>query len=378
MTGLRVGLVCPYSFDRPGGVQNHVRGLAAYLRQVGHDPYVLAPGSQEPADLGPGRFTSAGSALPIRYNGSIARVNFGPRSAARVRRWLREGRFDLIHIHEPITPSIGLLALWAGSAPVVATFHTATPRSRTMQVAGDVLRGSIAKIDAGIAVSEPARQVVVQHLGRDALVIPNGFTQRQYVVAAEAAAACRTDGGWRGGDRPRLTFLGRTDEPRKGLGVLLGALPAIRAAVGEVEVVVAGGSAKALPPGCRSLGAVDEPTKLRLLADTDVFVAPHVARESFGIVVIEALASGARVVASALPAFADLLEGGRLGEMFEVGDPAGLARAVERALAGPAPSTAVQDTHRFDWGVVGPAVVDVYRRVIADAGRRQRGLSREN
>ena len=134
---LRVGIVCPYSFDVPGGVQNHVLGLARHLRQGGHRPYVLAPGELGPsaAALGIEDFASVGAAMPVPYNGSVARVNFGPLSAARVRRWLRNGKFDLIHIHEPITPSISLLALWAAEQPVVATFHTATPRSRSMQLA---------------------------------------------------------------------------------------------------------------------------------------------------------------------------------------------------------------------------------------------------
>ena len=134
---LRVGIVCPYSFDAPGGVQNHVLGLARYLRRSGHLPSVLAPGELDPASVGLDveEFASVGAAVPVRYNGSVARVNFGPLSAARVRRWLRKGDFDLLHIHEPITPSISLLALWAAEQTVVATFHAATPRSRSIQLA---------------------------------------------------------------------------------------------------------------------------------------------------------------------------------------------------------------------------------------------------
>jgi phosphatidylinositol alpha-mannosyltransferase len=213
-------MVCPYSFDVPGGVQNHVLGLARFLRQAGHRPYVLAPG-----ELGPSAaafdledFASAGAAIPLPYNGSVARVNFGPLSAARVRRWLRNGKFDLIHIHEPITPSISLLALWAAEQPVVATFHTATPRSRSMQLAGGVLRAAIEKIDAGIAVSESARNVVVQHLGRDAVVIPNGIWFDDFSKPP-------TTGSLRPSQQPRLIFIGRLDEPRKGIDVLLDAVP---------------------------------------------------------------------------------------------------------------------------------------------------------
>jgi phosphatidyl-myo-inositol alpha-mannosyltransferase len=196
---LRVGMVCPYSFDVPGGVQNHVLGLARYLRQAGHRPCVLAPGElrSSTAALDLEDFASVGAAMPVPYNGSVARVNFGPLSAARVRRWLRNGKFDLIHIHEPITPSIALLALWAAEEPVVATFHTATPRSRSMQLASGVLRAAIEKIDAGIAVSESARNVVVQHLGRDAVVIPNGirfedFAKRRPPMRAEPFDKLRT------------------------------------------------------------------------------------------------------------------------------------------------------------------------------------------
>ncbi|MET0695116.1 MAG: glycosyltransferase family 4 protein, partial [Propionibacteriaceae bacterium] len=286
---LKIGLVCPYSFETPGGVQNHVRGLATYLRAQGHDPHILAPGDYLPDDTDPpiDRFTSAGAALPVRYNGSVARVNFGPLSAARVGRWLRHGRFDLVHIHEPVTPSISMLALWAADVPVVATFHTATPRSRSMQLAGGALRAAIEKIDAGIAVSESARKVVVQHLGRDALVIPNGFRYHDFApsgvgggpgsVSSSFSTSSTAGGRWRTGTRPRLSFLGRMDEPRKGLDTLLAALPLIRSGFGEVEVVLAGEGNRALPPGLRTLGIISDRQKADLLSSSDVFVAPHVA-----------------------------------------------------------------------------------------------------
>src|SRR4029450_9044373 len=325
-------MVCPYSFDVPGGVQNHVLGLARYLRESGHRPYVLAPGELgSPAGLGLEDFASAGVAMPIPYNGSVARVNFGPLSAARVRRWLRNGKFDLIHLHEPITPSISLLALWAAEQPVVATFHTATPRSRSMQLASGVLRAAIEKIDAGIAVSESARNVVVQHLGRDAVVIPNGIRfddfARRPLMRAESPPTPH---------RPRLVFIGRLDEPRKGLDVLLAALPLIKQVRPDLEGVVAGQGSRPLPPGCGNLGTITEEAKIALLGSADVFVAPQLARESFGIVLPEAMATGVQIVASDLPSFADLLgarhDERRLGEVFTVGDHRALAQAALRVL----------------------------------------------
>ncbi len=375
---LRIGLVCPYSFDSPGGVQNHVLGLARHLTSHGHRPQVLAPGELGSAAevLNPDLFTSAGATVPVRYNGSIARVNFGPLSAARVRRWLKSRPFDLLHIHEPITPSISILALWAADTPVVATFHTATPRSRSMQVAGGVLRASIEKIDAGIAVSESARNVVVQHLGRDAVVIPNGFRYDDFTPPAPGPSR------WRGGTVPRLVFLGRLDEPRKGLDVLVAALPLIRARWPELQVVVAGQGNHALPAGCHSLGPVSDTRKAELLVSADVFVAPHLERESFGIVLLEAMASGAAVVASDLAPFADLLgrgdraRGGGLGELFSTGDPTALARAVIRVLDHPdldRTGRAQHEAQRYDWSVVGPAVTAVYRAAldVADPGGAQ-------
>lgn len=365
---LRVGLVCPYSFESSGGVQSHVLGLARYLSECGHDPYVLAPGELSEAAaavLDPDRFTTAGAAVPLRYNGSVARVNFGPLSAARVRRWLREHEFDLLHLHEPVTPSISLLALWAADQPVVATFHTATPRSRSMQLAGGVLRAAIEKLEAGIAVSESARLVVIQHLGRDAVVIPNGLRVADFTPTASPPHTATGP--------PRLVFLGRTDEPRKGLDVLLAAVPDIRAAVGELEVVVAGQGNRRLPDWCTPLRTVPDQAKAALLGTADVFVAPHQGRESFGIVLLEALASGAPVVASDLPPFVELLGHGRpgidpVGDVFQVGDPRALARTVIEVLRHPNPERTRRAqllARQYDWSRVGAAVLSVYRATLA-------------
>ncbi|MEJ7744248.1 MAG: glycosyltransferase family 4 protein [Nocardioidaceae bacterium] len=162
---MRIGLVCPYSLDMPGGVQSHVRGLAEALRRRGHFVRVLAPGvavgaSGSDADVwsdaasalvsvdaastsaASPSITYAGRAVPVAYNGSVARLAFGPRVALRTRRWLTDGDFDLLHVHEPTTPSVSLLALRASTAPVVATFHTSTDRSRMLESVESMLRPS--------------------------------------------------------------------------------------------------------------------------------------------------------------------------------------------------------------------------------------------
>ncbi|MBA8794943.1 phosphatidylinositol alpha-mannosyltransferase [Friedmanniella endophytica] len=363
MTSRRIGLVCPYSLAVPGGVQNHVLGLAGHLTARGHHVEVFAPGSVEPARLAAfglrgDQLTDAGRTVGIPYNGSVAPVNFGPLSLLRVHRWLRRGRFDLVHVHEPLTPSVAGWALVAARVPVVATFHTATPRSRTMGVAGALLRRTVDRIDAGIAVSATARQVVVQHLGRDARILPNGFRRADF----GPRPAARRPGG------PRIAFLGRLDEPRKGLEVLLGALPRLRTAHPGLEVVVAGQGHRPLPAWVQAPGRIDDPARAELLGSVDLFVAPHVARESFGIVLVEAMASGAAVVASDLPPFVDLLSGPeRLGYQFAAGDADALAEAVLLALdedRSELVRRARHATRRYDWTRVGAEVEAVYQDVL--------------
>ena len=241
---LRIGLVCPYSFDMPGGVQFHVRDLAEELQRRGHWVSVLAPADDETPV--PGYLTPAGRAVAVRYNGSVARMTFGPVSARRVRRWLNAGDFDVLHLHEPVTPSLGMLALWIASGPIVATFHTALLRSRALQVAHPLVRPSLEKISARIAVSEDARRTLVEHLGGDAVVIPNG-------VYVDRFASVPPDPRWTGTpEAPTIAFLGRLDEPRKGLPVLTAAIPGVGGGPPPARGGVAGGGAApgpAPPPG---------------------------------------------------------------------------------------------------------------------------------
>jgi phosphatidylinositol alpha-mannosyltransferase len=377
---MRVGLVCPYSFDVPGGVQNHVRDLAETLIGWGHDASVLAPADDD--DALPDYVVPAGRAVPVPFNGSVARLTFGPVSAARARRWIREGEFDLLHIHEPGTPSVSVLTLWAATGPIVATFHTATPRSRAMSAASAMLRPAMEKIRARIAVSEEARATSVQHIGGEPVVIPNGIYIDRFRRAEPVAQ-------WRG-EAGTLVFLGRLDEPRKGLTVLLEAFPRIAAARPGVRLLVAGrgdvGQARAaLPAQCRAavtfLGQIDDPTRARLLRSADVYVAPNTGGESFGIVLVEAMAASAPVLASALPSFRRVVENGRLGALFEPGNPAALAEAAlalladrdRRARLSAAADVAVR---RYDWSVLGRRILDVYETVVQGAGRVGEDLSR--
>lgn len=386
---MRVGLVCPYSFDVAGGVQFHVRDLAECLVSLGHEVSVLAPA--EPGTPLPDYVEACGRALPIPYNGSVARLTFGPLTAARVGRWVEEGRFDVVHIHEPLVPSVSVLALWAATGPIVATFHTSLVRSRAMEAAYPLVRSSMEKIRARIAVSEAARQTLTTHLGGDAVVIPNGVFVDRF---AQAAALPR----WRGEPgRPTVAFLGRIDEPRKGLPVLLEALPAVLDEQPGTRLLVAGhGDVEGarerlarldarLAGAVELLGPISEEAKRSLLASVDAYVAPHTGGESFGIVLVEAMSAGAPVVASDLPAFAGVLGGGvgggigggiggdsdgAAGALFATGDADALAQQLRTVLRD-APlrerltRRGLIAARRYDWSLVARDVLAVYETVLA-------------
>jgi phosphatidylinositol alpha-mannosyltransferase len=369
---VKIGIVCPYSWDVPGGVQFHVRDLAEVLLARGHEVSVLAPADDDtplPAYVVP-----AGRAVPVPYNGSVARVNFGPISAARVRRWLREGEFDVLHIHEPATPSLSVLACWAASGPIVATFHTANLRSRAMLAAYPVLEPALEKISARVAVSEDARRTLVEHMGGDAVLIPNG-------VFVDRFARAQPQPEWRGSGGT-VGFIGRLDEDRKGLPTLLAAFGEVLADRPGVRLLVAGRGdieevAEDLPAEVRDavtfLGQVSEQDKARLLRTVDVYVAPNLGGESFGIILVEALAAGAPVLASDLDAFRRVLDDGRVGVLFPTGDVPALAAALTGLLADDARRATLREAgsrwvRRYDWETVASDLVAVYETVEAGAG----------
>ena len=169
---MKIGMICPYSFDVPGGVQAHVVDLAEVLIERGHKVSVLAPSSDD--DELPDFVVSAGKAVAIPYNGSVARLSFGPTANNRLRKFIAEGDFDVLHIHEPNAPSLSMLALRIAEGPIVATFHTSTTKSLVLSTFQGVLAPYLEKISGRIAVSELARRWQVESLGSDAVEIPNG------------------------------------------------------------------------------------------------------------------------------------------------------------------------------------------------------------
>ncbi len=364
---MRIGIVCPYSWDIPGGVSAHVADLAETLIRMGHYVSVLAPAEFD--ELLPPYVVSTGKPRAVKYNGSVARLSFGPIAARKVSRWIEEGEFDVLHVHEPLAPSLSVLACWAAKGPIVATWHSSMDKSRMMLTLSKLAQTAMEKVSARIAVSEAARATLIKHVGGDAVVIPNG-------VDVSAFNNAKPMFGWPGNNQS-IVFLGRGDEPRKGLAVLVAAYPAIRQKHPNVRLLIAGPGEpadvlKSLSREDRAsvtvLGMVSPEDKASVLASGTIYVAPNTGGESFGIVLLEAMASGTPVIASDLEAFKRVLGNGRSGMTFENENSSDLANVVSGLL---------DDSHRraelsaqgrlraaeFDWSVVAERIVDVYESI---------------
>jgi len=371
---VKVGIVCPYSLDVPGGVQAHVVDLARALLALGHEVNVLAP-ADEDTRL-PDFVTSAGRAVGIPYNGSVARLSFGPVSFARVRRWIADNDFDVLHLHEPTAPSLSFLALMVADGPIVATFHTSTPRSKILAAFQVVLQPFVEKITARIAVSALARRVQVEHLGGDAVEIPNGVDVGFFADAEPLEGYPRAGG--------TIGFVGRYTEPRKGMPVLLEAFRELAAELPDLRLLVVGRgdeedlleqAGPELADRLVLLGQVDDETKARALRSVDVYCAPNTGGESFGIILTEAMSAGAAVAASDLDAFRRVLDDGKAGVLTPVGDSAALAKGLRELLADEARredyiGSARMRVMTFDWSIVAGQVLRVYESAMAADPRR--------
>lgn len=371
---MRIGMVCPYSFDVPGGVQAHVLQLAEVFRADGHEVSVLAPTSAHAKSKLPDYVVSGGKAVPIPYNGSVARLRFGPATHRKVKKWLAEGDFDVLHLHEPNAPSLSMLALQAAEGPIVATFHTSTTKSLTLSVFQGILRPYHEKIVGRIAVSDLARRWQMEALGSDAVEIPNG------VPVASFAEAPLLPGYPLAGKS--VLFLGRYDEPRKGMAVLLGALPALVQRFPDLEILIVGrgdedelrSAAGKLAGHLRFLGQVDDEEKASALRSADVYCAPNTGGESFGIVLVEAMAARTAVVASDLDAFRRVLQDGAAGRLVPVDDSDALAEALIEIIEDDAArqqlvSTAAEAVQRYDWSVVARQIMRVYETVAGSGAK---------
>lgn len=362
---LRVALLCPYDWAHPGGVRSHVRGLADALRARGHSVDVLAAGR---GGAEPG-VRLLGATTPVAINGSVARIAITPAATWRVWRTLAAGRYDVVHLHEPIVPMVCWTALWIRRSALQATFHAYRPGDRPYGIARPLFGRLVRRVPTAIAVSEAARSCAEAITTRPITVIPNGVAP-----PPPAPVGARDRSG-----PPRILFIGR-NEPRKGLAVLMDALdelPAdvrldvVGATADEIEPLLAG---RADPGRIDAHGLVSDDERARLLARADVLCAPSLSGESFGLVLAEAMALGVPVVASDICGYRDVLRPGA-GLLVPAADRARLAAALTTVIA----DRGMRERLRNDagravaalrWDRVSERVEREYRRALIERAER--------
>ena len=372
---LRIVQVSPYSWDVPGGVQVHVRELAAHLRQLGHEVHILAPGQQRGQRDGA---VIVGRAVPVRGNGSVARISFGPQVASAVGRALRDVAPDIIHVHEPLVPSVSMHAVLQANAPVVATFHSNVGRERTsslwFKLAVPMIRPVWNRLARRIAVSEAARHSVCSRMGDGNLaIVPNGVDVGRFANAAPAALP----------PGRHLLFVGRLEE-RKGFPIAVDAFAQLARTYPDLRLLVIGDGSERdavdrLDPNARSrvdmLGRVDDDRLASYLRAADLYIGPATGGESFGIVLAEAMAAGKPIVASDIDGYRDVARDGLEALLVPPGDASALVAAVrevldDRRLAQSLGEAGARRAHEFDWDSVSQRVLRIYEEVLEARGPR--------
>jgi phosphatidylinositol alpha-mannosyltransferase len=369
---MRIALACPYAWDAPGGVQVHVRELAERLEGKGHDVVVLAPAWDRPADP---YVRVVGRPTRVRYQGTVAPICPTPRSWRWIGAVLRAFRPEILHAHEPFTPSTALYATLASKVPVVGTFHAYADRSRLLGSAAPLLRPAWKKLRVRVAVSRAAAAFVSNRFDGDVRVIPNGCDVEAFARATPATGLP---------EGRRILWVGRLD-PQKGFRIALDAFATLAATEPDLSLVVIGdGQDRAmldtLPGALRervvSLGAVPHDQLAPFYAAADAFVAPATGQESFGIVLVEAMAAGVPVVASDIPGYREVVRDGEQGILVPAGDiPAlthGLRRVLaDRALAQRLGGAGRVHARRYRWETVVREIEGVYREALEPRARAE-------
>ncbi len=365
---MRIALVCPYAWQAAGGVQVHVRSVAARLRDRGHEVTVLAPTTATPAEPW---VRSVGAPIRVPYRGTVAPI--APFAYRRTRAALAAFRPDVVHVHEPLTPSASMFAALAATAPVVATVHAYLDRSVAMELAAPILRRVWNRVTVGVAVSEAAASFLRRAVPSAALeIVPNGVD-----VSAFSGAEPRTD-------LPagrRILWVNRLDA-QKGFPVALAAFSKVLVDIPDATLIVVGEgkdreSLRLLTEQALARvdmrGAVDNAEVPAYHAACEVFVASAVGQESFGIAIVEAMAAGLPVVASDIPGYREVVHDDLDGILVPPRDPEALGGGLARVLREPELAKRLGEAGRerartFDWPIVVDRLEELYGRAIETAG----------
>lgn len=368
---VRILLVSPFDFGYPGGVNEHVTQLDRQFQAMGHETRIIAATSPDVGETDDGHVYRVGLAIPIPSNESMARVTFSPAVTWKVRQFMRSERFDVVHLHEPLTPMLCPAVLLYSDVANVGTFHAARPSNVMYMYLKPVLDLFFDKLDARVAVSEAAREFVDSYFPAEYEIIPNGISLEQFHTQAEPLPQFM-DG------RPNILFVGRYNEPRKGFRYLIRAMPMIRSQFPDARLIVVGQGVSDRYEHFLAQHGIDDVIFAgfvaaeelpRYYASCDVFIAPSTGRESFGLILLEALASGKPVIASAIAGYSGVIRNGVDGVLVEPKNAQALALAIVRVLADGdlrqrLVSSGQEHVRQFSWAVVAERLLDVYRRAI--------------
>ena len=366
---MKIGLVCPYIYPEAGGVAQHVRYLYEGLRLRGHDVRVITA-SHGPQRSSEGDVIRVGVGFSVPTNGSMGTLTFSPRYVSQVRRMLERERFDLLHLHEPFVPFLSLVLLRESTSVNVATFHAYAGFSPSYEFGSRVLGRHAERLHGRIAVSAAARHFIDRFFPGDYKIIPNGVDIARFAGSVPIAR-------WQDGTR-NLLFVGR-HEPRKGLLDLLKAYRILRKTGCACRLLLVGSGpqerearryvATRKLTGVEFLGRVTDREKAQLFRTADVYVSPATGGESFGIVLLEAMAAGAPIVASDIHGYKGVVRRDREGLLVPPREPKELALAISRLLGDEelrmSMSTAGRErAEAFSWPRVTAKVEDYYGFVI--------------
>jgi len=365
---MRILLACPYDWGAPGGVQVHVRELARRLTEGGQEVAVVAPARRPP---GESWVHVVASPIRIPYNASVAPIDPRPWSMRRVRRVIGAFAPHVVHVHEPLTPSTSMWVTLVSNVPVVATFHSGATRSRLYDLAAPVLRRIAGRIAVRVAVSSTAERFAAARIGGTFEIVPNGVDVARFRDAPPADL----------GPGTKLLFVGRLD-PRKGFPIAMAAFRELADDRADLRLIVVGdgperGAVQTLPHEMRErvrfLGSVPNDRLPPIHAACDVYLGTSVGGESFGVVLVEAMAAGLPVVASDIAGYDEVLEDGVQGLRVPPRDPALVAAAVARILDDPSLASRMGEAGReraieFSWERIAPRLTSLYERAIATTG----------
>jgi phosphatidylinositol alpha-mannosyltransferase len=371
---LRIAQVSPYDFAHTGGVQRHIATLSRELKARGHAVSILAPCTRnEPAvDVGDVDLRTFGRSVPVPTAGSVARISFSVWQDWRLKSMLENEKFDIVHIHEPLMPMFALTASRFSPSTTIGTFHAFNEgRGRGYMFWQKVLNRGAIRLNGRIAVSEPAKHFANRYFEGNYRVIPNGLDVDRFSEPAARPTVLKEDA-------MNLLFVGRMNEPRKGLRYALGAYSLLKWEYPNLRLIVAGAG---IPDresyrimGERALddvvfvGPVSDDELPGYYQNADIFLAPNTGKESFGFIIIEAMSASTPIVASNIPGFASVMTDGREGLMVLPKDEAALAEAIRKLVKNPGLRTQYgmegrSTVSQYRWNTVADRVLDYYEEV---------------